>query len=172
MGGGRKAVKTELLLKNEIRFSEHKVGEEAIYSFLLMHYAKSFSFITGSVYEYVNRKGSQSNTKYDDPWGNVVNTLKEKIKQMGLYEKYADTINAFCATATIVSLDKVAGNYSYVDYRERAKERVEQYKRELDNEYPIDTDHMPIKAKILLPFLKMEWLTLIYVISSINRARR
>ena len=44
-GGVRKAVKRELLQKNRIEFTEHKIGEEAIYSFLLLHHASSFSFI-------------------------------------------------------------------------------------------------------------------------------
>lgn len=147
-GGVRKAVRTELLLKNQIGFTEHKVGEEAIYSFLLMYYAKSFSFINGAVYEYVNRAGSQSDTRDDDPWGSVATALKERIMQMGLYEQYADTVNAFIATATIVSLDKMAGKYTGAEYRRRAKERVRRYRSEVDRNFSVDTKHMDTKAII------------------------
>lgn len=168
----RKAVKLALLLKNKIRFTEHKVGEEAIYSFLLMHYAESFSFISGSVHEYVNRAGSQSDTKTDDPWGDVAIDLKEKVLQMGLYEQYANTVNAFMATVAIVSLDKIAGKYKWSDYRFKAKNRVRRYKQERDSNYPVDINHMNAKAKVLYPFIKAGFITPIYFASCMNRMRR
>lgn len=171
-GGVRKAVKSELLLKNGIEFTKHKVGEEAIYSFLLMYYAKSFSFIKGSVYEYVHRAGSQSDTMDDDPWGPVARTMKEKIVQLGIYEQYADTLNAFMATAAIVSLDKLAGNYSGRDYRRNATKRIQKYKEEIDRRFSVDLDHMPTKAKMLYPFLKLGWIAPIHVASCLKRAMR
>lgn len=57
-GGVRKAVKRELLEKYNIKYSDHKIGEEAIFSFLILYYATSFSFIEGAVYTYINREGS------------------------------------------------------------------------------------------------------------------
>ena len=171
MGGVRKAVKSELLLKNRIGFTEHKVGEEAIYSFLLMHYAKSFSFIKGSVYEYVKRAGSQSDTKDDDPWGSVATPLKEKTMQMGLYEQYAGTINAFIATATIVSLDKMTGKYTGSDFRRKAKERVRRYHSEVDKNFQVDIKHMDTKARLMYPFLKIGWTMPIYIASCMKRVR-
>ena len=148
------------------------MGEEAIYSFLLMHYAESFSFIKGSLYEYVNRAGSQSDTKADDPWGDVAVDLKEKVLQMGLYEQYANTINAFIATAAIVSLDKMAGKYKWRGYRFKAKNRVRRYKRERDSNYPVDINHMNAKAKVLYPFIKVGLIMPIYFVSCVNRMRR
>ena len=171
-GGVRKAVKSDLLSKNNIRFTDHQVGEEAIYSFLLLHYAASFSFIEGSVYEYVNRAGSQSDTKDDDPWGPVAIALREKVKQMRLYTEYANTINAFIATATIVSLDKMTGKYPAQPFRERARERIKKYQQENDKDYPVDLAHMPKKAKVLYLFLRLGWLFPIHTASRINRARR
>lgn len=171
-GGWRKAVKTGLLLKNGIGFTEHKVGEEAIYTFMLMHCAGSVSFIKGVVYEYVTRAGSQSDTKDDDPWGGAAAALKEKAKQTGLYEQYADTVNAFIATAAIVSLDKMAGKYAGAEFRRKAKERVQRYRQEADKNYPVDTKHMDTKAKLMYPFLKIGWIMPIRMASRVRRARR
>lgn len=168
-GGCRKTVKTELLLKNRIKFTEHKVGEEAIYTFLIMHYAKSFSFIKGVAYEYVTREGSQSDTKDDDPWGGVATALKEKVMQLGLYDQYADTVNAFIATAAIVSIDKMTGNYIGDEYMRKAKERVQRYHREVDRNFPVDIKHMGVKAKLMYPFLRMGWITPIHFASCIRK---
>lgn len=171
-GGVRKAAKTELLLKNKIRFTNNKVGEEAVYSFLLMYYAKSFSFIKGPVYNYVNRVGSQSDTMDDDPLGLVVENLKKKVEQMNLYETYANTINAFQVTATIVSLDRMSGNYDFARYKVKARERMEQYKRNSDRRFSTDFKHMSWKAKFLFPFIITSWVTPIYIVSNLRRAMR
>lgn len=167
-GGVRKAVKTNLLKTNKIRFTEHKVGEEAIYSFLLMHYAKSFSFINGSVYEYVNHTGSQSDTKDDDPWGSVANALKKRVFQMGLYDEYANTINAFFTTAAIVSLDKMCKNYNFPVFINNSKKRIDRLNKEMDSRYPIDFKHMPQKAIILFPFIRYRLMSPVYFASHIK----
>lgn len=171
-GGVRKAVKSELLRKNNIKFTEHKVGEEAIYSFLLMYYAESFSFINDTVYEYVKRTGSQSDTKDDDPWGNIAATLKEKVLQLGVYDRYANTINAFMVTAAIISLDKMAGKYKWSEYRIRAKNCVKKCRQEIDLAKPVDIKNMNSKAKIMYPFIKLSLISPIYFASCVNRARK
>ena len=168
-GGVRKAVKRELLLANGILFTEHKIGEEAIYSFLLIYFAKSISFIQGAVYEYVNRPGSQSDRKDDDPWGAVAVALKAKVQQMELYENYADTINAFFATATIVSLDRLAQKYDVRCYSELAEKCIDFYKKNLDENYPIDTSHMPLKVRFIYPALKWKKKMLLFFISKVYR---
>lgn len=164
-GGVRKAAKLSLIKNNGILFSEHKIGEEAIYSFLLMHYASSFSFIKGSVYEYVNRSDSQSHQESLDPWGGVALALKDRIISMGLYEVYADTLNAFIATATIVSLDKIAQRYEYTDYKRKAKSRLDKYHSEIDMNYKVDKAHISMKALLLLPFLQTNLIFPLYIAS-------
>lgn len=168
-GGVRKAVKRDLLLKNRIEFTEHKIGEEAIYSFLILYYANSFSFLQGSVYEYVNRPESQSHKKVMDPWSDVASALKKRISSMGLYEKYANTLNAFFTTAAIVSLDKMASINKLSVYKEQGKECIKRWKGRMDSEYPIDLKHMPSKAKAMYPFLIMNWITPIYIASQLRK---
>ena len=164
-GGVRKAAKRKLLLDNNILFTDHKIGEEAIYSFLLLYYAKSFSFITGSVYQYVNREGSQSDLKDDDPWGGVALALRSTIIDVKEYDQYANTINAFFATATIVSLDKIAQRYEYKDYKQKARLRLDKYYSEIDKNYMLDKPHMPKKALLMLPFINMKLLFPLYIAS-------
>lgn len=171
-GGVRKAVRRELLINNEIKFSKHKIGEEAIYSFLILWNAKSFSFINGSMYDYVNREGSQSDLQMDDPWGGVALALKEKIIEMKLYQQYADTINAFILTAAIVSLDKMALKYEYINYRKLAKDRIKKYREDMDLNYPIDYKSLDKKAFILYPILKNGWVMPIYIISHLRKTFR
>lgn len=167
-GGVRKAVKRDLLLNNKIIFSKHKIGEEATYSFLVLWYAKSFTFIDRSLYDYVNRKGSQSDFQMDDPWGEVAISLKKKITEMGLYVKFANTINAFIITAGIVSLDKMSLKYRFRTYRKLAKERIENLNDNLDLEHSIDFLSLDKKAILIYPFLKMGWISIIYIVSRLR----
>lgn len=171
-GGCRKAVKKELLLDNRVRFSNHKIGEEAIYSFQILWNAKSYSFIKGSVYEYVNRAGSQSNFQMDDPWGGAALALKEKIIEMDLYSSYANTINAFMITAAAVSLDKMAAIHEYQVYRKLARERIQALQDNMDIQFPVDYHSLDKKALAIYPFLKMKLVTPVYLISRLRRLSR
>ncbi len=168
-GGVRKAVKTQLLKKNGIKFTEHKVGEEALYSFLVLYYANSMEFISKTVYLYVNRIGSQSDTEDDDPWGPVVKRMKSKIKEMDIYERYAETINAFLLSALIVSLDKMAKQCKYCDFLKKAKKRIEEYKDLHDYEKKIDFKSIDNKVIYTYPIIKMKMLSVFYGISQLYR---
>lgn len=167
-GGVRKAVKRELLENHGIRYSNLKVGEEAIYSFQLLYYAESISFIETAVYNYEVHAGSLSQTVQDDPWGPVAIALKEKVKTMGCYEAYADTLNCFIYTAGIVSLEKLAKINSYSKYRIKSKKRMQQVIEQLDENYPIDYKHMNPKARVLSPFVKGKMYSVVFLASKIR----
>lgn len=168
-GGVRKAVKRKLLYDNNILYSEHKIGEEAIYSFLILFYAKSISFLKVPTYFYVNRLGSQSDFKMNDPWGKVAISLKEKILEMNEYENYANTLNAFIFTAAVVSLDKIANNYDYKEYKKIGKERLKKYLMDYDKKFPLDLRNISKKALIMYPLFILKLTTLFYLISQIKK---
>lgn len=168
-GGVRKAVKRKLLIENNIKYSKHKIGEEAVYSFLIVEHAKNYSFIDKPVYSYVNRHGSQSDLKIDDPWGPVVCVLRETLENEHLYEKYANTVNAFLLTSLVVSLDRVASFYNYSEYRQYAKKKITAYEKEFDNSYQIDWDSTSFKVKIVYPFILLRLPTVVYVASKLKK---
>lgn len=162
-GGVRKAVKKHLIDAYDIRYSNHKVGEEAIYSFLILYYAKTFSFINKPVYNYEIHLGSLSQTVKKDPWGEVALALRKKTQELNCYEKYADTLNGFIYTAMVVSIGNIGKLYGYKLFNKKAKERVSIAKKEIDNAYKIDYKHMKGKAKIMMPFIKMKFWHLVYI---------
>lgn len=153
-GGVRKAVKLRLLNEYNIRYSNHKVGEEALYSFNLLNNAKSVAFIEEPLYNYVIREGSLSHTKLDDAWGPVAINLREYIKsidetkQKG-YSHYANTINAFILSAFSGSIRRLCVNYPYFQFLKKAKERRKLFFEQIDKNYPIDYQHLSVKARVL-----------------------
>lgn len=166
-GGVRKAVKRSLIVDNNILFSEHKIGEEAIYSFLLLLYANSISFIHGAVYLYINRPGSQSETKQIDPWGDVAQAIINKTKAMGIYAEYADTLNAFLLSATVVSLDRMSRYYAFNYYKKEARRRIKKFKQSVDSSYGIDNKSLDKKVVLMYPMIKGHMITLFYIVSHI-----
>lgn len=70
-GGVRKAVKSSLIKENNIRYSNQKIGEEALYSFKIMIKAKSIGYIDSCVYYYIQRNDSLSHSEDNDPWGTI-----------------------------------------------------------------------------------------------------
>ena len=167
-GGVRKSVKRDLLEKYNIRYSDHKIGEESIFSFLILYYATSFSFIEGAVYTYINREGSQSDFKIDDPWGNVAEVLKREIVKIDKYSFYADTINAFFITAEVVALDRLAQNNNLFQYVSQSRDVMKLYRKRIDENYKIDYKNMPTKAKAVSFFIKHEMSLMIYMASKVK----
>lgn len=84
----------------------------------------------------------------DDPWGPVVDEMKEYLIINGLYDEYANTLNAFNLTATVVSLDRIQQMYRGTIKKEKASERLNQFRNVYDKKAKIDNSNMMNKAKI------------------------
>lgn len=148
-GGVRKAVKRAVIRDNNIWYTNHKIGEEALYSFLVLYYARTIGFIVKPVYFYLQRPDSQSHMVMENPWGDVAIRLRDCVKVLGVYEEYATTLNAFILAAAAGSTNRIASAYSYKVYNDKIRKRYEQYKFEHDPQYNIDYQNMSLKAKVL-----------------------
>lgn len=160
-GGVRKCVKTCILKDNGICFSSHKIGEEAIYSFMVLYYANTIAYVDKAIYMRVLRDDSQSHLPVMDPWGDVALALKKKITELGVFPEYANTINAFILTATIRHASRLAKNYSYPEFIEKLKDCILYFNTNRDHNYPIDFCSMDKRIRIL-SFLVLNRLYLIF----------
>ena len=84
--------------------------------------------------------------------------------QLRYYDDYADTLNSFIVTASIVSLSKMAKSMSYVDFKKAAFEKIKSTYLLLDSKYRIDKKHMNSKARILFPVVKLRLFSIFYLI--------
>ena len=167
-GGVRKAVKTDIILSHQIKYSDQKIGEEALYSFDVLYHSQSIGFITSPVYRYEVRQDSLSHSLIDDPWGPVAIELRNRLQNMKLYNQFSDTINALLYSAAAVSLIRIAKNYSGREYKMKAKNRIEQLNAELDKSVQYDKDSLSFKVKILLPLIKTKSLFLIKCVGKLK----
>lgn len=167
-GGVRKVVKRDILERYNIRYTDHKVGEEALFTYSSVYNAKSIGFIEKPVYFYIQRDDSLSRTKLDDPWGEVALALKDKTIENGSYNEYADTINAFILTAAAVSSDRLASNYNLAEYKVKMKDLYKSLCLNLDKSYPVDYKHMSGKAKVLGRLLLGQHFKTIRLISNLK----
>lgn len=169
-GGWRKTYSVKLLRDNGICYSDIKIGEEALFSFRALSCAKNIGFLDAKpVYMYETHSQSQSNLKMDDPWGPTYQVMRDYMVENGLYEKYADTLNAFNIVSTIVSIDRITLNYTGRDVKRHAKERIALYKERRDPQYPLDKHSMDKKARIVYPLLKMNLVSMIILICNMRR---
>lgn len=168
-GGVRKVVKRSIVNQYDIKYTNHKIGEEAIYSFFVLYYAKTFSFIEKPVYNYINRSGSQSDSKTDDPWGPVVSIMKAELIEKGIYKEYGNTLNAFLLTSVIVSLDRIASSYSLKGYIKKANKVLTNYYEHVDNNYNLDWESTSNKVKLMYPFIKLKIPVFVYFASKVKQ---
>ncbi len=167
-GGVRKVVKRDIIERNNIRYTNHKVGEEALFTYASVFYSQTIAFIDKPVYFYIQRTDSLSHTLIDDPWGEVALTLKDKTIENGSYVEYADTINAFILSAAAVSSDRLATNYTKNEYRTKVEALYYSLRRNLDLAYPIDYVHMSFKARFLGKLILARRFGLLKIISRIK----
>lgn len=171
-GGVRKALKINILRDNNIKYTKHRIGEEALYSFQVLWYAKSVAFIDKPLYNYVQRGDSQSHLKVDDPWGGVALAMKDKVQEMDLYPKFANTINAFLLTASAVSANCLANNYPFSSYLTEVKRCRRHLEEVIDRKYPIDKKNMSGKARIVGWLLQHRFYLLIWVLAKLKAMRK
>lgn len=164
-GGVRKCLKISVLRENNIRYTKHKIGEEALYSYQVLYYAKSIGFIEQPVYNYVLRGDSQSHLKIDNAWCDVAIALRDKVRSMGVYEEYADTLNAFVLTAAAGYAKNIATNHSVSDYCLKTKDVTLWQTENLDKGFPVDKKSMSVKAKVVSMLLRYRLFGLIWLLS-------
>lgn len=157
-GGVRKAVKKTLVDNYNIRYTEEKNGEEALFSFLILLYGDKIGFLSEKpVYMYVNRSNSQSKLQIIDPWGKTVERIKIYCINNNLYPKYATTINAFLITAIIISIDRIVQMYEGKEKNDLIKNKQREFFSKFDSKYKVDKKSMTVKARIFLPFFRIGW---------------
>ncbi len=170
-GGWRKVSKIDVLRNNTIRYTNHKIGEEALFSFQVLWHAKSVAFIEKPIYNYVQREDSQSHLKLDDPWGGAAIEMKRKITEMGLYSQFANTLNAFFLTASAVSANRLALNHSYSTYLIEIKKCKSHLCNMIDKNYSIDKTNMSLKARIIGWLLLHSSYRSIWILSKIKERK-
>ena len=172
MGGVRKCVKINILREYNIQYTNHKIGEEALYSYQVLRYAKSVGFIEKPLYSYVQRQDSQSHLKVDDAWGDVAIELRKKVKELGDYEAYANTTNAFILAAAAGSANRLALNYGFKEYLDKVRYRRSILYRDLDEQHATDYHNMDKRAIVMGFLLKNKMYCSIWLASRLREKFR
>lgn len=172
-GGVRKIVRRDLVNKNGVLYSNLQVGEEAIFSLRIMLLCNSFSFLDCKpMYKYVERDNSQSKYDTEDPWLGTFNVVRNCLINYKIYDKYVDTLNALNATATLISIDRIAIKYSVQDAYIRIKDRINLYNNTRDKNAKIDIKSMMPKGVVLLPLINFSFIYPLILISKIRNIFR
>lgn len=166
--GWRKCVKRSLIKNHNIGYSRHKVGEEAIYSYQVLHYAKTVGFIDQVCYYYMLRDDSLSQSKEEDPWGEVALSLKKEIDRQGDYMMYADTLNAFINTAAAVSVFKIAKYNPYLPFIKKARKRIKKLQSDIDYNHKTDWKHTNYRIRMVIWLTKMHCWPVIWLASRLR----
>ena len=153
-GGWRRVVKRKLLQQHNIEYVPFANAEEHLFTFRSLYHADNFGFVSNHpIYYYVNRDGSQSKLKIPDPYGDAVRAFADYLHKHNLYSVYANTLNSFNVTATIVSLDRLTNLYRGKTLQQKAKQRMLSFKQTFDTNYQVDWKNLPFKALLFTPFI-------------------
>ena len=166
-GGVRKAAKASLVREHNICFSDNRVGEEALYSFDVLLYAKTIGFIDSCVYFYIQRGDSLSSSFNENPWLPVADNLKAHLKKNELYGIYANTINAFYVTACTIAVKRVS-RFNYKVFKEKVFCLKNNLNEKIDKEYTIDKASLNWKSKIVYSLVKHNFFRIAFLLAKLS----
>lgn len=165
-GGCRKAVRSSLIIKNEIRYSKDVVGEEALFSFKVLYKAEKISFIDKPCYHYINYPNSQSKKGDEDPWGEVCQKVGNYLREKELLAEYRKTLNSFGFTALVVSIYRKTQNYRFMETLKQSNVSLNEFKDTYG--FDLDKDSLEVRIRCVLPFARIGIVLPIVVIAKLK----
>lgn len=154
-GGVRKVVRAKFLKEFNILYSTLSIGEENLYSFKLLYFSKSYTFLDSMpVYFYIDHLDSQSKLIDKDPYMPVYKILLDYINSTDNYDHFANTLNALNIEATVISIDRITQMFKGKERKKELKLRMQLFIDCFDKKQSIDKKSLMFKAKIFIPFLK------------------
>jgi glycosyltransferase involved in cell wall biosynthesis len=165
-GGVRKAVKKDLIVENNITYSNDIIGEEALYSFKLLYNAKKIKFIDKALYHYVIHSNSQSGSYNPNPYGPVCESLRFYLKEINAYKKYESSLISFAFTALIVSFYRNAQYHKFSESVNQSRLALKEYKKNYG--FNLDKSSLEIRTRIVLPFIKLNLVVPIVLLAKVK----
>lgn len=165
-GGVRKIVKSSVLLENNIRFSELKVGEECIYSFCLMVACKNVSFQENAIYHYVANNNSL--TAKDDLSNaqRVFESVCSHFEKYRLLDEYRPTLNSFSVTTALININLLAKTHSIKDSTRIGREIIKKYQHWIKGK--LDWKSMETRVALCAPLIRYYLVTPVVLIARIK----
>lgn len=124
--GVGKVFKTELY-KRASGFTNLQVGEESIFSFDIVHNAKTISFVEKPILHVLRTLEGQHSKGNDDPWHPVVKVLCNHLIELGIYETYKKEINSFAMRSLSIAIYRNSLNVPYSIAIARFKNLLNKY---------------------------------------------
>lgn len=162
-----KVIRHSIIKNNNLIFSSDSVGEEAVFSYLVLKNSQNISFISEPIYHYVLFDNGQHKKGDDDPWRNIVFKMKEQLIARNEINLYKTTINSFALRALCISCYRISTSNSYCDAKKRIKDKIKQYEN-LYNLRNVEKKTLDKATRLLGPFIRAKFVFPIYVASKIR----
>lgn len=163
-GGVRKAASRDLVEREQLRYSEDTVGEEAIFSFELLRNANYVEFIEKPLYHYINHPGSQSKNP-NGTWEVTLQKMGDHLKAKGIMEEYRDALASFAFVVLVLWLLRFAKQNSLLETMKALREKTFEF--QIKYEWRVTQKYIRREARILIPFFKYRFLFFIVLLAKI-----
>ena len=167
--GMGKVIRKELI-KNSKPFAELAVGEEAVFSFDVLYNANRIGFVEKPIYHYVQSSTGQHKKGDNDPWKPVVESMKQHLQDLNLYEDFESTINSFALRSLCICTYRCSCNFPKKIAIGLMKKKLEEYRREFDFSN-LDVNSLDKHSRMILFFMKMGLFFPIYMASILRKKK-
>lgn len=166
-GGVRKVVRRRIVLETGARYATSiKVGEESIYSFLILNASNVISFQPKAIYHYVETSTSLTSNDDISLQKSVFDFIRNHLDDQRYNGKYSNTLASLAVTAILTGINIVSKkSLSYSQYK-YAKKYVKYYEQFVNGD--IDKLALENRVKICLPLIQLRLYMLLYIISYVK----
>lgn len=165
-GGCRKAASRDLVEREQLRYSEDTVGEEAIFSFELLRNANNVVFIEKPLYHYINHPGSQSKNP-NGTWEVTLKKMEEHLNARGLMDEYRDALASFAFVVLISWILRFTKNNSFIKTYVALKEEINKYSNNYN--WNLNKKYLRREVGYLILFIKYRLLLPVILAAKIVR---
>lgn len=165
-----KVIRRSIITDNNLCFSTDSVGEEAIFSYLVLVNAQIISFVNKPIYHYVLFDNGQHKKGDNDPWARVVLKMREQLVAREEMDSYRQTINSFALKALSISCYRISISNTYCDAKKQIKSKIREYEA-IFNLKDIDRDALDKMTLLIAPFIKLKLILPIFVAAKIRKQR-
>ena len=165
--GWRKVVKTSIIRDNNIKYAPIKVGEESIFSFLILQKAERISFQPKAIYHYVESETSLTSHDTVSNSEKVFPYMTNYMRDNGYADKYEKTIRAMAITTVAIGLNVISQEGISGRRFNQMKQLIRKYKPFFKGE--IDMESLDDRVRFCSPWIKIGCPIPVIIASKIQR---
>ena len=165
--GATKIIKKSIIVDTNASFGTNDVGEEAVFTFVILRASSKIEFVNKPLYHYVQSCEGQHKKGNDDPIGKAVSAFDIYLHTEGIKNEFIEALTNMAYKALCMALYRCAINNSFFIALKKMHSLLKEYKSNY-NYFLVDKTVLNKSLKMLYPFIQFNMALPIFIVSKLR----